>query len=279
MLESRWPIPALTARLALEHRARVPAGWLALFVQHRWRTLHGVRELRRLNDAPIVIGGCGRAGTTLLLAVLSCHPQVHTIGTETSALCPLGYTPLPELPSPIRWDRLVRSLLEEGTSPEQLRWCEKTPRNVRVFPRLLEVFGDRTRFLHIVRDGRDVVTSHHPRDPDRYHVRPERWVADTAAGLAVTDPRVLTIRYEDLVLDFECTVRQLCDFVNLSFVPEFLGFPTTARLQDHPAWPNGVRPVSPGSIGRWRDIRYKPLVERLLATPGAAALLRQLDYT
>lgn len=40
----------------------------------------------------ILIGGCGRSGTTVLNGLLSCHPQVHTVDIETSAFCPTAYT-------------------------------------------------------------------------------------------------------------------------------------------------------------------------------------------
>ena len=149
---------------------------------------------------------------------------------------------------------------------------------MRAFPRLLDVFGDDARFLHIVRDGRDVVTSLHPRDASVYHVSPERWVADTQAGMAVDNPRVLTLRYEDLVLDFEASARQLCNHADLPFVPELLGFPQTARLQNHPAWPRGVRPLSPESIGRWKNSQHQDVVEQLINTPGARTLLERLAY-
>ena len=49
----------------------------------------GRQRLSRMS--PIVIGGCARSGTTLLLSVLSCHPNVYAIPVETQALCPTAY--------------------------------------------------------------------------------------------------------------------------------------------------------------------------------------------
>ena len=42
---------------------------------------------------PIVIGGCGRSGTTLLTSLLSSYNQLYVIPCETSLLCPGCYGP------------------------------------------------------------------------------------------------------------------------------------------------------------------------------------------
>lgn len=80
------------------------------------------------------------------------------------------------------------------------RWCEKSTKNILFAGRFLNYFGDRTRFINVVRDGRDVVTSKHLSDPDAYFVQPEEWVRDVAAGRRIEDdPRVITVRYEEFI--------------------------------------------------------------------------------
>jgi len=54
------------------------------------------RKLSRTRR-PIVIGGCARSGTSLLLSLLSCHPQIIAIPVETQTLCPTAYYPRPNL--------------------------------------------------------------------------------------------------------------------------------------------------------------------------------------
>ena len=44
-----------------------------------------------MEASPLIIGGCGRSGTTLLLSVLSAHPKVLAIPHETEAFCPGAY--------------------------------------------------------------------------------------------------------------------------------------------------------------------------------------------
>ena len=144
----------------------------------------------------MVIGGCARSGTTLLLSALSCHRDLCAIPDETQLLCPGAYWPQggriadPDL-------RGLRRVLVAGPRWRTCRaWVEKTPRNVHNLERIFSSLGRDTKFLHMVRDGRDVTVSRHPQDPSEFWVEPERWVSDVTAGLAWGDhPGVLRIRY------------------------------------------------------------------------------------
>jgi hypothetical protein len=79
------------------------------------------------------------------------------------------------------------------------------------------------KFVHLVRDGRDVVLSKHPTYPDEYHVEPERWIRDVREGARfLSDPRVYTLRYEDLILDHDKALRGLCGYLELEVAPMFL---------------------------------------------------------
>ena len=203
----------------------------------RWRNRPYVSRL----DA-IVLGGCGRSGTTLLRVMLDSHPRI-CCGPEVAL-----YLPRPVTRGRIRQLAWLFDLgVDEITAMRRvsdsqaqfieafaLRYCEargkarfaeKTPRNVLVLEYLLSRFP-RATFIHVIRDGRDVVCSlrTHPRYqlvdgvPSPLHTwNPiaqcaDRWVSDTSAGLAYRDhPRVAEVRYEDLVLRPEETLRPLLD--------------------------------------------------------------------
>jgi hypothetical protein len=72
------------------------------------------------------------------------------------------------------------------------------------------------------------------------------------------DPRVLVVRYEDLVADVEREVRKICEHVGEEFVPEMIG----RRSESIPLHANGgwaddqyqraMSPVSTDSIDKWR---------------------------
>ncbi|MCA9555784.1 MAG: sulfotransferase, partial [Myxococcales bacterium] len=45
----------------------------------------------RFPEPPIIIGGCGRSGTTLVASILSCHPRIAVVGPETRAFAAGAY--------------------------------------------------------------------------------------------------------------------------------------------------------------------------------------------
>ena len=115
------------------------------------------------------------------------------------------------------------------------------------------------RFIHVVRDGRDVVCSMR-QHPDRRWVdgawvkvhRPlsleqyaERWVADTEAGVAHRgDPRYLEVRYEDLVQDPLAVLRGLLMDLGEAFDPRSWWSRTRAHRDRMGATTRG-RPSAP----------------------------------
>ena len=231
-----------------------------------------------LSRKPIVIGGSGRSGTTLLLSVLSCHPHIYAINDEPRAMAP-GQHLNPMKKAPFKIDRIYQYLISHPIPDHCNRWCEKTPRNVLHFDRILHHFGKGVRIINMVRDGRDVVTSRHPTDPSRYWVSPEIWARDVSAGLQVEDhPQVLTIRYEDLVNHYEQTVRDVCDFINEEFVDDFLRYPESAHVQFNPAWFGTARAINPASIGRWEKSEHQHIVDEFMKTPQAVQLMEHYEY-
>ena len=226
-----------------------------------------------------MIGGCARSGTTLLLSALSCHRDMCAIPDETQLLCPGAYWPesgpiaAPDL-------RRLRRVLVAGPRWRTCRaWCEKTPRNVHNVGGIFSSLGRDTRFLHVVRDGRDVTVSRHPRDPSGFWVDPERWVTDVRAGLAWDEhPAVQLVRYEDLVGDYPGTMTRVVEFLGLDWDEALLEYPRAATVTRNDSWSEPARPVTADSVGRWRDPSFRERVEVFLAEPGATALLETLGY-
>lgn len=234
----------------------------------------------RLTAPPIIIGGCGRSGTTLLLSIVSAHPRVLAIAPETNVFCPAGYSRHTDSGEPIEMDvtfyRHFEPLREGGAFD---RWCEKTPRNVLYFPRLIQHFAGRVRLLHIVRDGRDVVLSRHPVREETYWISVERWVNDVRAGIAMMgNPLVHTVRYEDLIRDNDRAVRGICEFLELPFVEQIADWHKYATVRENPAWDGEVKPLFASSIGKWRSPEHAVRVAELMSHPEAERALRELGY-
>jgi hypothetical protein len=131
----------------------------------------------------------------------------------------------------------------------------------------------------MVRDGRDVVTSLHPGHAERFWVTPHRWAMDVAAGRRMENhPQILTIRYEDLVREYEMTMRRLCEFIDEEFDAAFLSYPNSARIKESGAWFNPAQATNDKSIGRWKDSQYNEIIDALLQEPMASELLRHYGY-
>jgi protein-tyrosine sulfotransferase len=245
--------------------------------QRRWR-MAGHRSL----EEHIVMGGAPRSGTTLLRRLLDRHPDVCS-GAETKLFVPAAFNlewlsrsyglPLAELSS-MRTEAASQAAFIDAfaararTDAGKERWAEKTPQNVRYLDWILERFP-RASVIHIIRDGRDVICSmrQHPdwrwvhgtwqkvlvERPLEWYV--ERWLADTAAGLAWRgDPRYTEVRYEDLVADPEVVIPALCEGIGIDAEPAWLEA-VTRREQDagHDERPDYEGAVSGASVGRWRE--------------------------
>ncbi len=230
--------------------------------------------------SPIAIGGCARSGTTLLLSVLSSHPRICAIPFETQALCPTAYDPHPNWDADLEVTAIHDYLSTVAAHASRCQyWCEKTPKNVLFFERILTHLGPSARLFNVVRDGRDVVCSIHPDDPSGYWVSPQRWVEDVEAGLAFEGhPQVLTVRYEDFVTCFRETSQIICDFLNLDYTYHLERYPAYAQLKNNNAWFSTAHAPTTGRIGRWRAKAMRNRVDELLADSKAVRLLRHFDY-
>ena len=94
-----------------------------------------IENLKSFNKKGIVIGGCGRSGTTLLNSIMGAHKDIHAIEEET-----YSFVPTPRL------NRLNNNL----KNVKENFWCEKTPKNIYAFHFLAQF--DFIKLIHIVRD-------------------------------------------------------------------------------------------------------------------------------
>ena len=234
---------------------------------------------RRFTRPGIVIGGSGRSGTTLLLSILAAHPSIFAVDHETYAFCPREFEEQPESPANFQLYRLYTPLALSKMPATVTRWAEKTPRNVHFLAAILDYFGDDVRVLHLVRDGRDVVTSRHPGRPDEFYYSPSKWVRAVRDGLQFDDhPRVKLVRYEDLVGDFENTIRDICEFLGEPCGEEILNWHERTPVRRHTAWTGDVEPLHADSVHRWKRPSSPERVVELMSNTEAVSLLRRLGY-
>lgn len=122
---------------------------------------------------------------------------------------------------------LVREYARTAGRPGARIWVDHTPGNLRSAALLKDLFPD-AKFIHIVRDGRAVVSSIRALDWGIHSARTlmKSWTLKVGYGLAaesyLTPERCLRVRYEDLIAAPERVLRRICDFVGLTFEPAML---------------------------------------------------------
>ena len=261
---------------------------------------------------PFFIIGTGRCGTTLLQRMLMGHPHID-IPPEThffSRFDPftvIDTDPIPDAAVDTYLHRCtthpwfaelglpaddLRHTLATGTrsARELFLWYagaflpampphlgEKTPHHEKYVDRILTLFPD-ARFIHIVRDPRDVVVSlrkeHWMGDQSLHRIAhhvAKIWKRQRAVARRLGPDRYRTLRYEDLVANPEATLRGLCDFLAEPFDPAMLAHHEHAApgfLPSESSWKNlALQPIDPSRVGRYRE-HLKPseigMVERSL---------------
>lgn len=224
-----------------------------------WQQSRGSRDERGAErlPAPFVVG-VNRSGTTLLRMMLDAHPEL-TVPPETHFVPELieaaESNPTPEallatITSQREWGDFgltEEELLERFRAADPLtagaalrsfyeayaeragkpRWGEKTPIYVKSMRKIQSALPE-ARFVHVIRDGRDVALSIRDRATKEHRVEAiaERWVRriTRARAQAKRLDHYLEIRYEGLILDTEPTLRGVLDFYELPWDPAVLDY-------------------------------------------------------
>jgi len=119
--------------------------------------------------------------------------------------------------------------LYAGAQDKRL-YGDKTPGYVNHIELLAGIFPE-SKFVHIIRDGRDVALGYLDRDewgPSTVAEAALYWRSRVSrgrdAGRSIGENRYIEVRYEDMVDDPEFTTRRVCSFLGLDFEPAMLQF-------------------------------------------------------
>jgi hypothetical protein len=216
--------------------------------------------------APFIIG-VGRSGTTLLRLMLDAHPEL-AIPPETRFVPRLIAAARP--PDATAADVIAtltaeRNWADFGLEPDVVlgrlraapkmtpaaavrsffeayaarfgkdRWGDKTPVYGRRMPMIWRAVPE-ARFVHVVRDPRDVAVSwmrfRDLRGDDP--LTAAHWAQVWAGTIVETRvkarrvPHYLEVRYEDLVSEPASTLRHVCEFIALPFSERMLAYHLSA---------------------------------------------------
>jgi hypothetical protein len=209
---------------------------------------------------PVVIFGAPRSGTTYVNGILNAHPTVHithetrlfvwahlTLNTLNNDHVSLTHREefkeylKPELAGLI-W-RFYREL-----APTASVWGDKNPhyaapRATGVLETIVELFPG-AKFIHVIRDGRDVVASLvRKRNPAgepwvSFETAHQVWNSHITTGhefvLSAPPGTVLEVRYEELIADDVELARRMCEFVGIDLHPQILEFCESQREERTP---------------------------------------------
>ncbi len=140
-------------------------------------------------------------------------------------------------------------------------WGIKIMRDIRV-AQWYSALWPRARFIHIVRDGRDVAASQLRDQPWGYSSiddAAQGWITllDSVEQLRPTI-ELMEIRYEDLVLNPEYVMNRLLRFLSAPWSERVLHHHTHdhalfANPHDHPSIHEVRQPINADAIGRYHD--------------------------
>jgi hypothetical protein len=237
-------------------------------------------ETRRFRRKPILIVACPRSGTTLLLSILSAVPGIFAVPNQTYAF-DRWVTRKAKL-IPLRLDKLLREFIINKIPPAATRWLEKTPGHIRSVGNILNYFRNEVQIIHIIRDGRDVTVSTHPAYEDRrkYWVPVDRWVREVKIGLSFKDhPSVYTLRYEDLINNYEGEIRKVVDFLGEPFPEQLINWKEHTKIKDSIHWGTEVLELHSKSIGKWKKPEHSERAAEFMKNNEAVELLKELGYS
>ena len=129
--------------------------------QQRPLTISRIKGMVKPNlDSPIFVIGSPRSGTTFLGECLGIIPEIsyHFEPVLIKAAARYVYTQQWDCDRAKNFYRQVYGWLMRFQHDGDLRLAEKTPRNSFIIPFLAETFPN-AKFIHIIRDGRDVALS------------------------------------------------------------------------------------------------------------------------
>jgi hypothetical protein len=198
-------------------------------------------------EKPIFLVGAERSGTTLLRLMLSYHPQITWCNEFEYAVDKIEEkNQFPDLVEYQQWlethrifqatefmidshltyPELINSFLLQKRDREKKEIIGATVH--RHFDKLLFIWPD-ARFIHLIRDGRDVAKSCIGMGwAGNVYQGVERW--ETAEKLwahlssQLTPDRYVEITYEDLIYEPEKTLGNVCKFIGVEYSKLMLSY-------------------------------------------------------
>jgi hypothetical protein len=254
-----------------------------------------------LSCQPLFIISSGRSGTTLMRSMLVAGGQIaippetkiiHTLPAKFIAYHGLSWEEIsrliisafesqkyfhlwefnmsPAYQSALRLPKNQRSLAKiidevflayaNEKAPGAKIWGDQSPLHTYYLRLISRVFPE-AKYVHLLRDGRDVISSLVERYGDDYlNEAIYRWKTSLKRSdemrKRLNDQQYLEVRYEYLVEKPESVLKEVSQFLNIDYSSDMLDYwklPSTIEHRYNPFHKNLGKPVFTSSIGKWRE--------------------------
>jgi len=238
------------------------------------------------SSLPIFIVGMPRSGTSLVEQIISCHPQAYGAGelsdlwkignTISNAMNMLDYT---KNFSTLSHEQLVEFSQEyltiiKNLAGDKTRVTDKLPHNFMHIG-LIECLFPKAKIIHCQRHPFDTCLSIYfkkfndnhvyarnleelARFYKKYMALMEHWDSNSTLS-------ILTVKYEDMVLNQETESQKIIKHINLDWSDEVLRYHESDRIIMTPSYHQASKPIYTDSMYRWRNYRnhLQPLINIL----------------
>jgi len=237
---------------------------------------------------PIFLFGVGRSGTTLLQTIINAHPKMGML-PENHFLLNFYLPTIGKNPTPFDRDKALKDeefcriperlrkplkdqnfesatkfyyeLLKEFAAENKLELAgDKDPEHINYLPHIFKEFP-KAKFIHIVRDPRDVILSRKKSDwgkkyPILWHIVEYYHQFSKAEEFGKNNSQFFQIKYEDLLINPKLSLEKLCGFLNVPFDEAMLNHHQKENnlfSSKEDTWKQNVKkPILKDNFNKWK---------------------------
>ncbi|MFQ3243831.1 MAG: Flp pilus assembly protein TadD [Arenicella sp.] len=219
---------------------------------------------------PIFIVGMPRSGTTLVERIIGQNSQVFNAGEQEAMEFVVadfnqktldGKLPELHLISPHQWSELRALYLQKLPEISKPIFTDKLPHNFRHVGIIHKLFPE-ARIVQLHRDSQDVCMSIYSRaftaghnyanrwpDLKHFYTECERLMAHWSS---MNSPRIMDLKYEDLVENPEYYAKQLVEFCGFKWNESYLDFHQSTNKSFTFSEMQVRQPIANKRVGRWQ---------------------------